>query len=366
MNKLNRYSIFIVLIILSVTISCGPEPMDNDDLTSIKYNPTTYNFDLPSHFPSMDIPANNPTTKEGISLGRHLFYDPIMSADSTQSCASCHLPEMSFTDGKAVSIGIDGIAGTRSSMSLINIAFVRSGLFWDGRAKTLEDQALLPVEDSIEMHHSWPKLEEQLRRSKRYPTMFREAFGIQNKSGINKELAVRAIAQFERTIISKDSKYDQIKQGKAKYTDLEFYGQGLYFDEDPDLPDSECWHCHNLPMATSDAFFNNGLTETSDLMSFVDKGRGNVTKSIIDNGKFRAPTLRNIKYSAPYMHDGRFATLDDVLNHYVSGGKSSPNSDPLIHNLPFSTFEIKALKAFIETLNDTNVYNNPALKNPFK
>ncbi|MGB4959995.1 MAG: cytochrome c peroxidase [Saprospiraceae bacterium] len=345
--------------------SCVDDEKDMGDLTQYSYAPQNYELRLPAHFPNMVIPTDNPLTDQGILLGRHLFYDPILSGDSTMSCASCHLPELGFADGKAVSTGIDNIAGTRSSMSLINIGFVRSGLFWDGRAKTLEDQSLIPVEDPIELHTTWPEVINKLQVHSRYPKMFREAFGIQNKSEITKELAAKAIAQFERIMISKDSKFDKVQEGKAFYTDLELIGFGLYFDDDPDLPDTECGHCHNIPMATSDDFFNNGLTETGSLDGFPDNGRGKVTGSRADNGKFRAPTLRNIKYTAPYMHDGRFQTIDEVINHYKSGGKKSPNADPLLHPLAINQFYINALKAFIDTFNDTTFYSNPELKNPF-
>lgn len=362
-------TIIIALFFAFLTISihsCDDDESKTGDLTGFAYSPESFSVDLPAHFPALAIPSDNPLTTQGILLGRHLFYDPILSADSTMSCASCHLPEFSFTDAKAISTGIDGIPGKRSSMSLINIGFVQAGLFWDGRVKTLEEQALLPVEDPIELHHLWPDVIEKLKVHPTYPKMFRQAFGINNTSDINKELAAKAIAQFERIIISKDSKFDRVQQGLAIYTDLELIGQGLYFDDDPDLPDTECGHCHNIPMATSDDFFNNGLTETNSLDGFPDPGRGKVTGSRADNGKFRAPTLRNIKYSAPYMHDGRFNTIDEVINHYKSGGKNSPNADPLLHPLAIDQYYIKALKAFIETFNDTLFYKNPNLQNPFK
>jgi len=347
-------------------LSCTPEDKKEGDLSGIVYSPTPHVLDLPAHFPAMNIPADNPLTEEGISLGRHLFYDPILSADSTMSCASCHLPEFAFTDARAVSTGIDGVAGKRSSMSLINIGFANRGLFWDGRIQTLEEQALLPIEDPIELHNTWPELVYKLKAHPKYPRMFREAFGISTSNQITKELASKAIAQFERTIISKDSKFDRIMEGKEIYSDLELIGYGLYFDDDPDLPDTECGHCHNIPLGTSDDYFNNGITESATLDGFPDAGRGKFTGSRADNGKFRAPTLRNIAHSAPYMHDGRFATLDEVIQHYKSGGQSSPNKDPLLHPLQLNSFHIKALKAFIATLEDTAFYNNPKLQNPFK
>jgi cytochrome c peroxidase len=266
---------FIALLLVSsaVIFGCDPEEMEQGDLMNITYQPESYTFDLPAHFPKMEIPTNNPMTNQGILLGRHLFYDPILSADSTMSCASCHLPELNFTDGKAFSKGIDGLNGTRSSMSLINIGFVKAGLFWDGRAKTLEDQALFPVEDPIELHNTWPNVINKLKRHVVYPKMFREAFGINDRSEITKELAAKAIAQFERTLVSKDSKFDRIQAGKESYSDLELLGYGLFFDDDPDLPDTECGHCHNIPMTSSDDFFNNGLSEAATLDDFKDLGR---------------------------------------------------------------------------------------------
>lgn len=349
-----------------IAVSCNdPDEQKEGDLSFISYAPENYTVDLPAHFPALDIPSDNPLTKQGIELGRYLFYDPILSADSTMSCASCHLPEMSFTDGLAVSTGIDGVSGSRSSMSLINIGFVNSGLFWDGRSKTLEEQALLPVEDPIELHNTWPQAIADLQKHPTYPRMFREAFGISNKSEITKELAAKAIAQFERIIISKDSKYDRVLEGKEVFTDLEFIGYGMYFDDDIDLPRAECTHCHNAPLTSSNAYFNNGITESATLDNFPDNGRGIVTGSRSDNGKFKAPSLRNIKYSAPYMHDGRFNTLDEVLAHYNSGGKNSPNKDAFVHKLNLTPFHLAGLKAFIETFNDTTFYNNPQLKSPF-
>jgi cytochrome c peroxidase len=359
----------VTLVIFSVffiLIACQKEDINKGDLEHISYNPDFYTLDIPRHFPQMYIPADNPMTIQGIELGRHLFYDPIISADSTMSCGSCHIQKNNFTDGKPFSIGIDGIGGRRKSMSLINVGFIQSGLFWDGRSKTLEDQALKPVEDPVELHHTWPNLIEKIKKHPLYPSMFRAAFGISDRKEITKELAAKAIAQFERTLISKDSKYDKIQEGKAFFTDLELTGQGLYFDDDPDLPDMECGHCHNTPLMTSDNYFNNGLDFASTFYDFKDNGRGEVTLSPVDNGKFKAPSLRNIKYGAPYMHDGRFKTLDEVFDHYGGGVKNAPNRDRNLQNAPITPYYRKALLAFIETFEDTTFINNPAFKNPFE
>ena len=361
--KITTFILFAVFLLL---FACEKDDKAKGDLSHIPYQPVSYVLDLPKHFPRMSIPADNPLTKQGISLGRHLFYDPILSADSTMSCGSCHIQEFNFTDGKAFSTGIDGIDGRRSSMSLINIGFVQSGMFWDGRAKTLEEQALLPVEDPVELHNTWENVIAKLKVHPKYPAMFREAFGITDRKEITKELAAKAMAQFQRTFISKDSKYDRIQNGKEFFTDIELIGQGLYFDDDPDLPDMECGHCHNTPLMTSDGFFNNGLDFSSSFYDFKDYGRGEATMHPIDNGKFKATTLRNIKYSAPYMHDGRFKTLDEVFDHYGGGVKNAPNRDRNLQNEPITPFYRKALLAFIETFEDTTFLNNPEFKNPFE
>ncbi len=360
--------LFGILLLTGFAIGCKKDKKvdDKKSLTHIPYLPENYDIVVPQYFPRVEIPNDNPLTVDGIRLGQHLFYDPILSADSTMSCASCHFPEKAFTDGLAVSTGIDNIPGTRSSMSIINLTFVHSGLFWDGRAKTLEEQALMPVEDPIELHHDWINIEEELKEHPTYPAMFRKAFGIESTDEITKELAGKAIAQFERIIVTPNSRYDSLQAGLSLYTDLELMGEGLFFDDDPDLPDAECNHCHNSPMMTSDDFFNNGLQPAGDDLQFLDNGKGKITMNIADNGKFRAPTLRNIMLTAPYMHDGSLETIDDVLDHYNSGGHPSPNKDPLIRPLKLSKIQLAALKAFMNTLTDTSYLTNPLITNPYK
>lgn len=362
-----QFKLFFIALMSGVItlISCNPDPVVNDDLVSIPYNPTPYELNLPKHFPAMVIPVDNPITEQGVELGRHLFYDPILSKDLSMSCASCHMPEQGFSDGKKVSIGIDGIGGKRSSMSLINVGFVTSGLFWDGRAKTLEEQALQPVEDPVELHNTWPNVITQIRATNLYPKLFREAFGISSSDQITKELAAKAIAQFERTLISKDAKLDRILAGKEIFTDQELIGFGMYFDLDNDVPRAECGHCHNTPMGASDGFFNNGIQTAATIDDFLDKGRGPVVGTRVDNGKFRAPSLRNIRFSSPYMHTGEFSTLDEVLHHYNSGGKPSPNKSADLHPLRLDDYYLESLKAFILTMEDTVFLNNPKFKSPF-
>jgi cytochrome c peroxidase len=350
------------LIAITTIFSCCTDPVniEEESLEDIPFQPTLYKPQLPSYFPAINNTSSNPLTEEGITLGRSLFFDPILSKDKKMSCSSCHLPEKGFTDGRATSPGVDGIFGKRSSMSLVNIAFTKNGLFWDGRSPSLEDQALQPVEDPIELHTSWGEVIGELKKDKEYPVLFRKAFGIKSKEEITKQQAANALAQYQRILLSVNSKYDRVKQGLDFFTDLELAGFSLYTDvPGDDLTDAECHHCHQLDLATSDAFFNNGLQSSPTINDFQDKGKGGVTGNILENGKFRAPTLRNIFLSAPYMHNGKFKTMDEVLDHYNSGGKYSPNKDPLIRDLKLSPFEKKALLAFLQTLTDTSYLSNP-------
>ncbi|GLR19629.1 cytochrome-c peroxidase [Portibacter lacus] len=336
------------------------------DLTEIDYAPKTYPIAIPDHFPTFTIPDDNPITEDGVRLGQHLFYDPILSLDSTVSCSSCHLPEKAFTDGVAVSTGVNGNVGRRSSMSLINIAYAFNGLFWDGRSNTLEAQAIEPVQDPLELIEDWDNVEEKLRRNERYQTLYRKAFGISNSDEITRDLTVKAISQFERILISGDSKYDRVEYGtNAAYTNEELNGRDMFFDADPLTPDAECGHCHNGPLLTTQQYINNGIQQVEDLASFPDKGRGEVTGIIFDNGKFRAPTLRNIALTAPYMHDGRFETLEEVIEHYNSGGHFAENLDALIQPLGLTEEQKSDLLAFLHTMTDTSYLTNPFIVNPF-
>jgi cytochrome c peroxidase len=340
--------------------------VDDQDLTQIAYAPTPVTLKQPQGYPKMDIPTDNPITTEGVELGRRLFYDPILSRDSSISCSSCHLPQGSFTDNKALSKGVDGILGDRSAMSLENIGFVKNGLFWDGRVKTLEEQALLPVEDPIEMHHIWEKVEQILRGHKDYPTRFRKAFGMKTKGEITKTHVVKALAQFERTLISGNSKVDKILRREDVFTDDELNGYLLFFNDDP-KKDAQCGHCHGAPFYGANEFFNNGLDSVKTLNDFKDLGLGKVTGKLFDKGKFRVPSLRNIEFTAPYMHDGRFKTLDEVMNHYASGGHLADNISPfipLIKDIKMTAKQKSDIITFMKTLSDTSFINNPAFKNP--
>lgn len=322
------------------------------------WDPTPYELVIPQSFPDMPIPIDNPMTVEGVELGRALFYDPILSADNTQSCASCHEPAFSFTDnGRRFSKGIDGIEGTRNSMPVINAGWMPT-LFWDGSRTSLEDQALEPVTNPIEMHQTWPEAMSKLNAHPEYPDLFFDAFGTRD---IDSTLVTKAIAQFERTLISSNSKYDRYFRGEVQLTQAESKGFEIFFTEKGD-----CFHCHATILYTDNLFHNNGLDA-----NHIDKGLFEVTGNENDIGKFKTPTLRNIEFTAPYMHDGRFETLEEVIDFYSHGVQWSPTIDPLMKKVDqggvqLTEDEKQYLLAFLKTLTDTTFINNPDYADPFK
>lgn len=378
-SQIKRLSFWLIIGLTISILACKKDPVkptptqpempsSEQDLTGIVYNPTPSEINRPANFPIMEIPENNQLTEEGIELGKRLFFDPLLSANKEMSCASCHFPESGFQDNLAVSKGIDGLTGTRSAMALFNTGYYTKGLFWDGSVSSLEEQALLPVEDPVELHNNWSDVETDLRQHNTYPTLFRKAFGIEKNTEITKELAVKAIAQFERTLISGSSKYDRVVRGEEFFEDEEYNGWYMFFDVGGDLPDAECGHCHNAPLFTVNDYFNNGIDSVPDLNSFKDLGLGAITNRVFDNGKFRAPTLRNIALTAPYMHDGRFNTLEEVVNHYNEGVHYVDNVDPLLlkpGGLGLSEKQKKELVTFLHTLTDTSFVNDPAIQSPF-
>ncbi|NKB66645.1 MAG: cytochrome-c peroxidase [Candidatus Latescibacteria bacterium] len=320
---------------------CGSD----DNPAGLAGNATPYRLDVPAGFPALEIPRANPLTVEGVELGRLLFFDPILSIDSTVACASCHGPENAFSDSETFSRGVAGVTG-RNSMSLLNVAWGPS-FFWDGRAASLEEQALIPVEDPVEMGESWPHVVEKLARHPSYPALFAAAFGARP---ISKELAARAIAQFERTLISNQSKYDRYLAGEAELTLQEHQGSVLFLASER----GDCFHCHGTGLFTDNLFHNNGLDSL-----VADAGLGAITGNRLDEGKFKTPSLRNVEYTAPYMHDGRFTTLEEVVEFYNSGVHVTRNtpSDLILaarvrRENPLTEEEKAALVAFLKTLSD--------------
>lgn len=349
-----RNLLAFLLFLFLITVGCKEVSSftESTKLSDITYKPTPLELETPFGFVKVNIPPDNPQTQEGVDLGFKLFHDPILSSDSSMACASCHLTALGMTDGKALSKGVDGLEGKRSAMSLMNVAYYREGLFWDGRVKSLEEQALLPVEDTIELHNNWDTVIGKLKAHQTYPILFRKAFGIDSIEQINKFLAAKAIAQYEKTLISGDSKFDQVERGEASYTPDEKAGYEIFFDANDNLPDSECGHCHNPPLLTTNEYLNNGISEAKTTSDFKDLGRGGFTGNSFDNGTFRVPTLRNIAMTAPYMHDGRFKTIEEVIDHYNSGGHNSPTVSPLIRPLNLNEVQKRQLIAFLNTLTD--------------
>lgn len=302
--------------------------------------PTPYELAVPAGFPAPTIPPDNPLTVEGIALGERLFADPILSVDSTIACASCHLPEHAFSDPRPFSQGVGGITN-RNSMPLFNVLWSQS-FFWDGRAASLEVQALEPVQQSVEMGEDWDRVVAKLERHAEYPALFARAFG---DAPINRHRVARAIAQFERTLISADSKYDRWLAGQAAFTPAEERGFVLFHTEAGD-----CFHCHVAPLFTDNEFHNTGLE-----LDPLDEGRAALTGNRLDRGKFKTPTLRNVEFTAPYMHDGRFQTLEEVVEHYDAGFHRTVLTDPLLlarPSLDLDPADIDALVAFLKTLSD--------------
>lgn len=335
----------------------------------VGYQPTPYQLQIPSHFPEMDIPEDNPMTKEGVELGRKLFYEVKLSGDNSISCGTCHAPENAFSDPNQFSTGIDGLQGDRNSMALINLGWNKS-FFWDGRASTLEEQILQPVINPIEMHEDWSKAIGELKLDVNYRNDFYKAFGVEE---FDSTYAAKAIAQFLRTLISGKSKYDVMYMYENNIA-MSASEQALYQTVTPEesagydlfksLNGADCFHCHNGPLMQVQLFSNNGLDA-----SFTDKGRGAVTGNANDDGKFKVPTLRNIEFSAPYMHDGRFETLDEVIDHYSHGIQMSPTIDPLIEfasqgGVQLSSTEKNLVKSFLLTLTDHEFLNNPDFRDP--
>ncbi|MEM9528154.1 MAG: cytochrome c peroxidase [Bacteroidota bacterium] len=330
-------------------------------------NEAPFQLAEPTAFASILYPEDNPTTRIGLALGRDLFFDPILSQDSSISCSSCHQPALAFTDGRPVSVGIHGRKGKRNAPSLTNIGYLHQTLFWDGRADDLESQALHPVADANEMGGDWPSIISRLRKHPNYWPGFQSAFGLTHSRELQPDHVGKALAQFQRSLISSNTKYDQVERGAAIYTEEEALGHAIFFDlaDDKDgpfanLPTGECAHCHTPPHFTNQRFFNNGIDQALDLTDFADPGRGAISRNTYENGLFRAPGLRNVALTAPYMHDGRMKTLEEVVAHYNSGGNYAENKSANIFPLGLTSEQEKAVVAFLRSLTDESFLNNTA------
>ncbi|MBP7821442.1 MAG: cytochrome-c peroxidase [Saprospiraceae bacterium] len=348
------YKLIVGLFVIALLHSCK-----HDDSVS-----DVYELNLPAHFSEMPIPADNPLTKSGVALGRKLFYDPILSGDSTQSCSSCHNIEFGMTDhGKQFSKGIDSLDGNRNAMTLVNLGYDRS-FFWDGRASSLEQQVLMPIQNPIEMHETLPNVVRKLNANSAYVSLFKNAF---NTTDITSQHVAKALAQFMRALVSYESYFDKNynttdkilaavnnPQNSIERGMLIFFGKG------------ECFHCHGNYgnyLFTDFDLHNNGLDSIP-----TDIGYEAVTANVMDRARFKTPTLRNLAFTAPYMHDGRFPTLDMVFGHYFGGVKNSttldPNMELLKRGVPMSATDFVDLKAFLLSLSDSTYLYKEEFQNP--
>lgn len=322
MKYLYYYSFFLLVV-----IGCQPkeEPV---------FKPTPYTLKIPKGFPEMTIPEDNPLTEEGIALGKKLYYDPILHKTQEKACATCHVQEYSFSSKPNV-------------LPHVNLGWNHNWL-WDGRVQgNVEDIIAFEIEDFFETDL------DNLNNHAEYPKLFKEAFNVDE---ITYKDVENAISQFIRTLISGNSKFDKVQRGEASFTPMEQQGMELFFTEKGD-----CFHCHGSVLFSDNLLHNNALD------SLPDPGYFAFTGDSLDYGRFKSSTLRNIAYTAPYMHDGRFKTLEEVIDFYSSGLQKSKTVDPLMKKLSkggvqLSNTEKQALIAFLMTLTDEDFVTNPEFK----
>lgn len=332
------------------------EQPNTDDPGTIATTPlgTPYRLEVSERLPRVELPADNPLTEEGVALGRQLFFDKRLSGNNSQSCASCHQEDVAMVDrNKAFSIGSTGIQGDRNSMPLFNLAW-HERFFWDGRAESLRQQVLMPIEDPKEMDQPLEQLIVELNLDAGLRAQFESAFG----EGISNQTVAKALEQFLLTRLSQNSKFDRAARGETQLTAQEQKGLLLFvteFDPKRNLFGADCFHCHGGNLFTNRRFTNNGLPPRDG--DNLD-GLYIATGKEVDRGKFKTPSLRNVAVTAPYMHDGRFATLKEVVQHYNSGVHRSATLDPNLAKHPTTGMQLseqdqEALIAFLKALTDS-------------
>ncbi|MFT6243689.1 MAG: cytochrome c peroxidase [Salibacteraceae bacterium] len=326
---------------------------------------TPYAFTELRAFPKMPTNEANTVTIEGANLGRYLFYDSILSFDQSMSCATCHQQARAFSDTKRFSSGVHGVTMKRNTPGLFNLAWLPR-LFWDGRANSIEGQAFQPVSAHDEMGLNWKEASRRLHKQKFYREKFKEVFGT---TKIDSVLITKAIAQFERTLISANSKFDKVLQGGKYLSKMEYKGFELMNDQTK----GDCLHCHTTDanaVGTTGQMSNNGLDVAINSDQFSDKGFGAITNNESDYGKFKIPSLRNLLFTAPYMHDGRFETLEEVIEFYNNGLRASYTIDSkmqFVHKggMKLKDYEKECIILFLKTLTDSTFTQNPEFSNPF-
>lgn len=351
---MRKYFFLLLISFISIVTFSKKQPL------------TAYQFPNLKFFPKMPVSDSNPVSNEGADLGRYLFYDPILNRDRNMSCATCHKQTNAFSDTpNALSKGRNKVLTKRNTMPLFNLAWYPS-FFWDGRAASIEEQVLHPVRDTNEMDLSWSEAAERIKESKFYKPKFNTIFGNQE---IDSVLIAKAIGQFLRTLISYQSKFDRALAGKDILTKEEYDGFVLMND----MTKGDCLHCHTTDadaLGTTRTFSNSGLDSITHPVDYKDKGLGGFTNNINDNGKFKIPSLRNVAVTAPYMHDGRLSTLEEVLDFYSEGVNQSVNLDSkmgLAHQngVKLTVSEKNKIIAFLKTLTDSTFITNPAFSDPF-
>lgn len=333
MKCIIQYGVFLILI--ASLWAC------NKDKNDIEV--ATFEFKKPSYFPEPSYNfSNNIITKERFELGRKLFYDPILSANNTISCGSCHIQTSAFTHhGHSVSHGIYDRMGTRNSPPIMNLAWNNS-FMWDGGINDLDLQSIAPITNHVEMDDSMPNVLSKLRNHPQYPALFKNAFGNDEITGT---IFLKALSQFMLMCNSVNAKYDSVRLNKAVFTEEELLGYEVF--------KTKCNQCHTEPLFTNYDFVNNGLS-----ISLVnDLGRYVITNNNADKYKFKVPSLRNLSFTAPYMHDGRLLSIDAVLTHYTHQVQPTPNLHPVFSSgsslgIEISDTEKTYLKAFLKTLDD--------------
>jgi cytochrome c peroxidase len=364
---------FLIIVLSVVVIGCREEDDDevtkaNQTVSGVEYDDTPYQLNTGA-FEDPNIASDNQLTIQGVRLGRMLFYEKRLSKDNSLSCASCHKQENAFTDTNVFSLGVRGKLGKRQAMAIFNMAWNENEFFWDGRAHLLRDQSLKPIQDSLEMDESLTNVIAKLSADQKYKDQFMKAFGSEEITAPKMALAME---QFMNSIVSVDSKYDRYLNGTATLDSSEERGRVLFFAEFnpgfPNLSGADCQHCHSGINFENDRYMNNGLDTDAEM---ADDGRMKVTNNASDKGKFKVVSLRNVEVTQPYMHDGRFKTLEEVVDHYNTGLKNSSTLDPTLiypfHNngLQLSNQDKQDLVAFLKTLTDEVMLTNPEYSDPF-
>ena len=354
-----------ILTMIVVIQSCKDD--DASEPTKVALDETPYILEYGS-LPAPNIASDNPLTVQGVKLGRMLFYEKMLSKDGSMACASCHLQEFAFSDTAQFSIGVEGKPGGRQAMAVFNMAWNENEFFWDGRAHLVRDQSLGPIQDPLEMNETLENVIAKLSASQTYKDQFIRAFGTDE---VTSEKMSLAMEQFMNSIVSYQSKYDDFLEDTTVFSESEKRGRDLFFGEYneffPDESGADCAHCHSGANFENDKYANNGLDGDGE---FKDDGREKVTKDARDKAAFKITSLRNIAVTAPYMHDGRFATLEQVVAHYNNGLKASASLDGALEQtrgtgLRLTEQDKTDLVNFLKTLTDNTLISNPDYASPF-